>query len=257
MSHGIHALAAGALALVCSAAPFAFPRSTKEDPRDLAPHTKVSLREAVEKAVAAKPGRAFEAELELWIEGEQHGLAYEVELLGPHGELFEVSIDAATGAVRSAEQEEAEDDDDELREARRALRHCELDLAALIAKGEELAKGSAVAAALEFDDGPVCELLFANGRYLIEMELEGRAGHLLEIELLPEKEAGGEDEDDDGDGDDDDGDDDDGDGDEEDSDEDDGENEGREGREKGDGGEIHVRRTEAIGHLIGVLVGIF
>ena len=254
MSHLIQALAAGALALCCGGVPLAFPALDREDPRDLAPHVKISLREAVSRAVAARPGRAFEAELELWTEGEQHGLAYEVDLVGPHGELFEVSIDAQTGAARSIEQDE---DEEEVRAARTVLRHCELDLSALIAKAEEIAKGSAVSAELEYADGPLCQLRFANSRYLIEVELEGRAGHLLGIGLVPEEGHEGEEEeeeveeedcDDEEDGADEE------EGGDHDGDDDESEKHGREGS---GGGEIHVRHVAPLDRMIAVLVGIF
>jgi hypothetical protein len=165
-----------------------------QDPRDLAPHAKVSLRDAIGRALVAKPGRAVEAELALLTEGEKHQLVYEVDVLDEHNQLFEVVVDAASGQAGPPEQEQDEDAAQEAREFRRVLRHCELDLAALVAKGEEIAKGAAVAACLELDEGPECDLLFVNTRYLLEMTLEARAGHLLEIELAADEAEGDDDE---------------------------------------------------------------
>jgi uncharacterized membrane protein YkoI len=162
------------------------------DVRDAVAHAKISLVDAIQKALAAQPGRAVEAELEGEADDGEVEVSFEVLILTAGGELVEVEIDAADGSV--LEQEEAEDEEDELPGIRAALRHSEHDLLTLVEKAAGYVKGIAVEAELEFDDGqPVCEVAFVNTRFVIEVEVEGRAGHLLEIEVRAE-DAEGEDE---------------------------------------------------------------
>jgi uncharacterized membrane protein YkoI len=168
------------------------------DPRDVVQHAKISLRDAIARALAAQPGRAVEAELEGEADDGEIDVVYEVVVLTENGELVEVLIDPKSGALRptvededddeAEEDDEAEDDDeDEIAGLRTALRHAEFDLATLIEKAESFVKGTPVAAELEFEDGsPLCEVAFVHTRYVIEVEIEGRAGHLIEVELRPE-----------------------------------------------------------------------
>jgi len=56
----------------------------------------------------AAAGEIIEIQLEL----EEGRLVYEFDLIGPDGHVFEVEIDAATGAVLEIEDGAGEDDDD-------------------------------------------------------------------------------------------------------------------------------------------------
>lgn len=189
------------------------------DPRDLIGQAEVGLLDAIEKALGARSGKAVEAELEAEGDAGQRRLIWSVDVVH-EGALFDVEVDARSGEVLGTEQE---DDAGELRNYREALRHSELDLATLVGRAMQVVHGHPAAAILEFDDGgPECEVLVVNGgRYLIEVEVEGRAGHLLELELASghEEESDDDDEheheheddeedDDDGEDDDDDGEDD-------------------------------------------------
>lgn len=75
----------------------------------------LSLPDAVDSALAAHPGYAVEAELEV----EDGFLVYDVEVIADDGTMTEVIVDAGNGAVLLAETEsegaetEAEDDDGE------------------------------------------------------------------------------------------------------------------------------------------------
>jgi uncharacterized membrane protein YkoI len=162
------------------------------DVRDAVAHAKISLVDAIRSALVAQPGRAVAAELEGEAEDGEVEVSFEVLILTAGGALVEVEIDAEDGSV--LEQEAAEDEEDELPGIRAALRHSEHDLLTLVEKAAGYVKGIAVEAEFEFDDGqPVCEVAFVNTRCVIEVEVEGRAGHLLEIELRAE-DAEGEDE---------------------------------------------------------------
>ena len=155
------------------------------DPRDVVTHAKISLEDAIGRAVAARPGRAVEADLEGEVDDEDVQVFFEVMVLTEGGELFEVHIDPMNGAVQS--NEEAEEDEDEIPGFRAALRHSELDLQALVEKAKSYVKGTPVSASLEFEHGsPLCDVAVVNTRFVIDVELEARAGHLVELELRPE-----------------------------------------------------------------------
>ena len=165
------------------------------DVRDLALVAKVSLRDAIRAALDARPGRAVEAELE----GERRDgrvvAHYSVTLLTAEHVVVEVEVDATSGAVLGVEEE---DDEAEERAAFvRVLRHAERSLEQLVEAAESFVKGTPVAAELEFEQRmPLCEVDFVHTRYVIEVEVEARACHLLEIELeeeeAEEEEAEGE-----------------------------------------------------------------
>jgi hypothetical protein len=161
------------------------------DRRDLVANARFGLAEAIGRALKMQPGKAVEAELEGEVEAGKTSVFFEVMIVTPQGALVEVRLDPATGA--QIETEDAEDESDELPGFARALRHAELDLATLVGRAEGVVKGFAVKAALEFEHGdPVCDVVVANSRWLIDVDLEARAGHLREIELEPESHGHGE-----------------------------------------------------------------
>lgn len=169
------------------------PHGSSQDVRDLAGKARIGLVEAIGIALKARPGKAVEAELETARVKGQRSVVIEVDIVTAESELHEVTVDATSGKVVGQEKCDDSDDRAELKAFRRALRHAELDLARLIESAGRVIKGTAVEATLELEDGqPVCEVSFVNSRYLIEVEVEARAGHLVEIEL-----EGAEDEDDD------------------------------------------------------------
>ncbi len=167
------------------------------DGRDLAALTQMNLLDAIAAARRQSNGDVVEAELE-GCQGATDSKAWFEIALVDQGALHEVRIDTTSGEVVSrADEEEL----GELAGYTRVLRHTELSLEQLIASGQAVVNGTLIEAELEFDDGqPVAELVFANGRSLIEVEVEGRAGHIIEIEL---DELGRDDDNDDDDDDDD------------------------------------------------------
>ncbi|MBK8978512.1 MAG: PepSY domain-containing protein [Planctomycetes bacterium] len=189
--------AAGILSLDSSAA-------RPQDPRDAVLATKIELREAIRIALDARPGTAVEAELESTgdeheeaeehEEGEEHEheggqLVYEIVILAGD-ELYEVTVDPQSGKVLGNEEDD-DAEEEEVAEFRRVLRHTEKSLAELVGAAQEVIHGKAVTAKLEIDDGqPVCEVVLAHSRYLIEVDVEGRAGHIVDLELYDE--LGGE-----------------------------------------------------------------
>lgn len=70
---------------------------------------KISLVDAVSAAESGSGGRATRAELE----GDAGKLAYEVEIVMPDRQVFDVSVDAASGAVLSKHADAADHGEDE------------------------------------------------------------------------------------------------------------------------------------------------
>ncbi|MFO1030778.1 MAG: PepSY domain-containing protein [Planctomycetota bacterium] len=156
------------------------------DVRDIASQARISLREAIQKSLVAQPGRAVEAELEG--ERTEHGVDvfFEVLVLDGEGELVEIRLSPVDGKVLS--REEAEGDEDEIPEFASALRHGERNLEQLVAAAEAFVKGVPVKVSLEFEDrSPLAEVAFVNGRNVIEVEVEGRAGHLVGLAMAAEE----------------------------------------------------------------------
>ena len=198
------------------------------DPRDLAELAKVDFATAVRTAQAHRAGHVVEAALEREAVGSHEELlVWSFDVLTPTG-LVEVLVDAVGGGIVATgeddededeeededgeEDEDEEDDDDDdgeydeedgesRREAaafRRVLRHSEKSLVELAGAVGAVVHGRVVAAEFEIDDGqPVAEFLIANGRYLIEVAAEARAGHLVEIELVDDLRSRHEDDDED------------------------------------------------------------
>ena len=176
-----------------TAAAFCAPTADHADPRDLVGKAKLSLLQAMAAATAACPGAAVQAELEGETDDGKLVVFFEVMIVGADGHLHEVRIDPASGGVLSNEDVTAEADEDgendgeahELAAFRATLRHAELTLPALVQKAAEIVNGTPVAAELELEHGgPVCDLRIVHGRYLIQAEVEARAGHLTELELV-------------------------------------------------------------------------
>ena len=153
------------------------------DSRDLAALTQVSLLDAIAAVRQQADGEVVEVELEGCHGATGSNVWFEVAIVGG-GALRELRVDASSGEVVRATDEAEDEDYGELAGYTRALRHAELSLEQLIASGQAIVNGTLVEAELEFDDGqPVAELVFANGRSRIGVEVEGRAGHIIEIEL--------------------------------------------------------------------------
>lgn len=153
------------------------------DPRDIVGEAAVSLADAVSAALAARPGHAVEADLEAEIGDRGREVFFEIMVVGDSGALYEVIVDPVTGAVRSAEESD-EEELDELPGFQEALRYSERSLAELVASAEELVKGTPVGAELELEGtSPQADVLIASGRYLVEVEVEGRAAQVTGIEL--------------------------------------------------------------------------
>jgi len=170
--------------LVLLASSAVAPRGTAEiDPRDLAGRATIGLGAAIEQALAARPGAAVEADLEADGDAGAPAVFIEVMIVAQDG-LYEVKIDAEKGGVLGNAKVDEAEELEELSSARRALRHTELGLAAIVAKAGAIIQGTPVGASLELDDdGPECEVSIAHGRYLIEAVIEGRAGHLIGLSL--------------------------------------------------------------------------
>lgn len=157
------------------------------DVRDLVGSARISLHDAIGKALAARPGRVVEAELEGESSAEgKSEVFFEVLVLTGDDELVEVRLDVQDGKVISSHEADAEEHE-EVAGFAAALRHSERTLDQLVTAAEAVVKGTPVRASLEFDDGsPVCTVALVNTRWVIEAELEGRAGHLVDIDLRDE-----------------------------------------------------------------------
>ncbi|MCB1104734.1 MAG: PepSY domain-containing protein [Cephaloticoccus sp.] len=177
------------------------------DPRDFVGRAKIDAAQAIAIALKKQPGKAVEIELESEAKEGKTVVFWSVSILCDAG-LMEFEVAADDGRII---EQELEKKAGELREFQEVLRHSELDLTTLIRKAEGYVKGQVVEGELEMDDGaPVAEFVFANGRCLIEVAIEARAGHLVELELKSpgasgeddddhEHRGGGDDDDDDGD----------------------------------------------------------
>lgn len=151
------------------------------DLRDVAKSAKISLLDAMKAAAKAQDGTIVEAGLEGEITGKKREVFYEIMILDRADKLHEIKIDPASGAVTASGVEE---DQEEVGEFKAAIRNGEIGLAQLIEKASSIIKGQPVSAGLEMEkEGPECEIVFANSRYLIEANLETRAGHLVDLEL--------------------------------------------------------------------------
>lgn len=81
----------------------------------LAKDAKVTIDQAIKTALEKVPGTAVEAELE-----KKHGkTVWEVEVLGSDGNVTEVHIDAATGAVIDVEAKKGEKEKEKKKEGKK------------------------------------------------------------------------------------------------------------------------------------------
>lgn len=146
------------------------------DVRDVVGDARVTLRQAVDAALAARPGDAIEAELEGEEEGGRREIEWEVAILDAEGTLWDVSVDAATGQVVEVERADDRDDVEEAAEILEALGANHLRLADLVDRAGT-SHGTAVEA--EFDeDEPEAEVVFVRGRELVEVDLDARTGEV-------------------------------------------------------------------------------
>lgn len=152
------------------------------DVRDLVGGARINLHEAIRKALAEQPGRAVEAELEGERRDGEIAVFFEVLVLSDKGELVELRLSPVDGAVMS--RGSAREDASEVREFIAALRHSERTLDQLVTAAETFVKGLPVKTSIGYEsDAPLGEVEFVNGRHIIEVAVEGRAGHLVEIEV--------------------------------------------------------------------------
>jgi len=195
-------IALSGLLCVCGAVGLSQPNATPTgeepdghvDPRDIVGKAKISLVDALQAALTARPGTAVEAELEGEVVDGATTVFFEVMVVGADGTFYEVRLDPASGGILSDEAAGA-DELEELAEFREVLRHTELGLVALLGKAGEVVRGFPYKVGLELEHGqPLCEVKIANGRYLIDADLEARAGHLVELELASGVEEEGDEE---------------------------------------------------------------
>lgn len=167
------------------------------DPRDVVGSAKIDLKSAIENALKASPGVAVEAGLEAEVMGKSVSTFYEVMIVGNDKQLHEVKLSHLDGGVIEQSVEADEEELEELAGFIEALRHSDRSLTELVSSAQVLVKGKPVSASLELDEeGPECEVLIVKGRYLAEVAVEARAGHIVELEL---RGAGQDDDEDDAD----------------------------------------------------------
>jgi uncharacterized membrane protein YkoI len=149
------------------------------DVRDVVGDARVSLAQAVQAALTARPGLAVEAELEGEVEAGKREVEYEVAVLS-EGVLYEVEVDAATGEVVEIDRE---DDADDLRAAvqvRDALGTGHMQLGDLVARAAGASDGTPVEA--EFEDGSGAarvRVKLVRGREIVKVTLDARTGAVL------------------------------------------------------------------------------
>ncbi len=97
-------ITAGAVGLLIALGSSAWADDKEGKITDLAKDAKVTIDQAIKTASEKVPGTVVEAELE-----KKHGkTVWEVEVLGADGNVTEVHIDAATGAVIDTEAKKDE-----------------------------------------------------------------------------------------------------------------------------------------------------
>lgn len=97
-------ITAGAIGLLIALGSSAWADDKEGKITDLAKDAKVTIDQAIKTASEKVPGTVVEAELE-----KKHGkTVWEVEVLGADGNVTEVHIDAATGAVIDTEAKKDE-----------------------------------------------------------------------------------------------------------------------------------------------------
>jgi uncharacterized membrane protein YkoI len=89
------------------AEPVAHHKKASPSPTAMAAACKISLATAIETALAKVKGRALNAETEI-----ENGKALIEVTIVSDGKVWEVEIDAVTGAVIEVEQEDDDDDED-------------------------------------------------------------------------------------------------------------------------------------------------
>lgn len=161
------------------------------DLRDLAGKAKLDLAAAIQKALAVQAGSPVEAGLEGEVDDGEVHVFYEVMIVGEDHELHEVQVSHLDGHVLSNAVEDDAEERAELAEFERALRQCEHPLSELANAARGLVTGEVLSASLEFEHGgPVCDVRVVNGRYLVEVEVEGRAGRIVGLELADAEDEG-------------------------------------------------------------------
>lgn len=143
------------------------------DVRDVAGEAKVSLVDAIRAAHAARPGRIVEAELEGEVEHGVRSVFYELTVVADGG-VFEVKVDAATGAVSSVEAEDDAKEAAELKELAATIPAGSQGIGDLVLRAESLAAGArAVKAEYEVEHGrSSCEVVLLRGRELLEADVD-------------------------------------------------------------------------------------
>lgn len=95
-------------------AAFAWSDREQENEANLLNKAKLSLNQAVDKALSEVPGKALSAELD---DEEQGSLAYIVEVVQGQ-QTYEVTVDALSGKIVNKSLDQIDDDDDDDREDR-------------------------------------------------------------------------------------------------------------------------------------------
>lgn len=151
------------------------------DLRDLLPQAKLTLQQAITNALKVCPGQAVEACIERMDADEGAALAFGVTIVGHDAKLHEIALSVMDGALI---EDEVESNPRELSAFQRVLRHSEVSLADLISASGKLVIGQPGKAELEWEGiNPLCEVTLINGRNLVEVTLESRAGHIVELQL--------------------------------------------------------------------------
>ncbi len=142
---------------------------------------KITLAQAIETAQKEVAGGKV---VEAGLEAEKDAVYYEVGVLGGEA-IKEVKVDAATGKVLGAKDEEADQDEaKELAEAKQALGEAKLNFAqALESAGKEIKDGKPFKIELEMKDGkPVYDVVLLQGEKAMKVVLDAVSGKTLKSE---------------------------------------------------------------------------
>jgi uncharacterized membrane protein YkoI len=155
------------------------------DPREMMDQTGVGLQAAIASALQARAGKVVAAELEGEQVGQTREIAYDIAVVGTDDAVYSITVNPKDGKVLENEAEDDEDEVDEAREGQQVLRVSHFTAAELAARAQGLFVGATpIEVELERHHGePLAVVRLVQGRAIIDVALEVRAGDLVGLRL--------------------------------------------------------------------------
>ncbi len=171
------------IVIACANVP-AYAQDEEIELQDAVELVQIDVMQAIETAAKKTRGTVVNVELAAWTRGQRSHVVFKLTTLTKRHKVKHIEIDARSGKVLEVDDYDGKPARRALQRYRDALTKTAKSLQALTRSAAAIVRGKVCMAEIGAGSkGPECEILIANGDYMIAMRLNAKTGRLIELEL--------------------------------------------------------------------------